>query len=286
MPVNKIRRNGSFAPLSANYYKDDAIAAAGEAAELLYVRALAFCADVLSDGFVSEVQLTRFPGVGMRDATKRAKRLVEVGLWERVEGGYRVTSWLRWNRSKDEIKELTSKDRERKTPPSNGSDDEPPPDSDRIPNGNRAEDAPGSERNPNGFQPRARNTHTHTHTELSKNPPGAGAPSPPTGGTRRRKPALPIPDNWRPTDAHHEQAGQLHLDVRYEAGQFRGHALSVDRRQADWDQAFRNWLDKSANDRNRRGGHLAIASGQGPTRIPTTTQRVQAALAFLDPEEP
>jgi hypothetical protein len=34
------------------------------------------------------------------------------------------------------------------------------------------------------------------------------------------------------------------------------------------------------------GGHLRLASGGGPQRIPTTTQRVHAALAHLEPEEP
>lgn len=35
-----------------------------------------------------------------------------------------------------------------------------------------------------------------------------------------------------------------------------------------------------------QGGHLRLASGGGPMRVPTTTQRVQGALAHLDPEEP
>ena len=44
VPNNKVRRNGSYAPLSSRYYKDDAIILAGERAELLYVRGLAFSA--------------------------------------------------------------------------------------------------------------------------------------------------------------------------------------------------------------------------------------------------
>ena len=75
MAVNEIRRNGSFAPLSARYYQDSAIAGLDERAELLYVRGLAFCADMLSDGFISDTQLVQFVGVKMRDAPKRAERL-------------------------------------------------------------------------------------------------------------------------------------------------------------------------------------------------------------------
>lgn len=114
MAVNQIKRNGSYAPLSAHYFKDDAIAEAGEKAELLYVRGLAFCADVLSDGHISDVQLTRFVGVGMRDAKQRAERLVEVGLWERNGSGYVVRSWAVWNLTKDEIRDKQAKDAERK----------------------------------------------------------------------------------------------------------------------------------------------------------------------------
>ena len=116
MPNNRVRRNGSYAPLSARYYKDDAIATAGERAELLYIRGLAFCAEVLSDGFITDIQLTRFVGVGMAGVASRAKRLVEVELWVRDDerGGYWIASWLKWNQSKDEIGEKLRADSERK----------------------------------------------------------------------------------------------------------------------------------------------------------------------------
>lgn len=114
--VNQIRRNGSFAPLSANYYDDDAVIAAGEKAEVLFTRGLAFAARKPADGFISDLQLTTFrlPGVAAR-----ARRLVEVGLWERVEDdllgtGYRITAWLKHNASRAEIEEKQRKDAARK----------------------------------------------------------------------------------------------------------------------------------------------------------------------------
>jgi hypothetical protein len=183
MTVNKVRRNGSYAPLSAHYYKDDAIDEAGEAAELLYVRGLAFCADVLSDGFISDRQLVRFVGVGMFDARDRADRLVEVGLWERVEGGYGVRSWLTWNRSRAEITDALVKDRGRKA--SSGADSEstrPEPDppsgggrrTDRIPNGIRADSAPGPDGGPVGIPPRAR---TPRHSTPRNSTPSQATPA-------------------------------------------------------------------------------------------------------------
>jgi hypothetical protein len=116
--VNQIRRNGSFAPLSAHYYDDDAVIAAGEKAEVLFTRGLAFASRKPNDGFISDLQLTTFrlPGVAAR-----AKRLCEVGLWERVEDdllgtgtGYRISAWLKHNASKAEIEDKQRKDAERK----------------------------------------------------------------------------------------------------------------------------------------------------------------------------
>lgn len=109
--VNQIRRNGSFAPLSAHYYDDDAVIAAGEKAELLYVRGLAFAARKPVDGFISDLQLTTFRLPGVK---ARAARLVEVGLWERTEDGYRIRAWLKHNASRAEIEEKQRKDAERK----------------------------------------------------------------------------------------------------------------------------------------------------------------------------
>lgn len=115
MAVNKIRRNGSFTPLSAQYYKDDAIAEAGERAELLYVRGLAFGAEILQDGYISHTQLERFPGVGMKDAQKRAIALCEVDLWIPDDrGGYTIRSWSKWNQLMSEIKDKQAADAARK----------------------------------------------------------------------------------------------------------------------------------------------------------------------------
>jgi hypothetical protein len=91
--VAEQRRVGAYAKLLANYASDDAIMAAGEAAELLFVRGLAFCATSDSDGYITEAQMIRYVGAGMRDAAKRAGRLVDSGVWERVDGGYLIAHW-------------------------------------------------------------------------------------------------------------------------------------------------------------------------------------------------
>jgi hypothetical protein len=50
---------GLYVKLQADYSDDPKIIRAGEAAEVLYVRMLCFCARTLSDGLVDDAQMTR-----------------------------------------------------------------------------------------------------------------------------------------------------------------------------------------------------------------------------------
>ena len=124
-----IRKPGVYVALSANYADDEAIMDAGEDAELMYVRMLAYCARTpLTEGWISDrVVLSRLGilprmsgnGAGNEpgtDAGSRAGRLCEVGLIHRDEGGYRITSWLKWNKSVEEMGRERARDVERKKP--------------------------------------------------------------------------------------------------------------------------------------------------------------------------
>lgn len=139
--MSRPKSNGPYAPLSATYYRDDAILEAGQDAELLFVRCLAFLADAASDGFITDRQMEVVVGMGMRKVPARVAALVEVGVLERVGGGYLMRSWLKWNKSTEEIGKHLKRDRERKASGTK-------PDSTVIPDGIDAE----SERNDDGFQ--------------------------------------------------------------------------------------------------------------------------------------
>lgn len=130
--MGRPKSKGAYVPLAAQYYMDDAILEAGPDAELLFVRMLSFLAAVPSDGFITDRQLT-IVGAGLRAPVRRLDSLLNVGLIEQVSGGFLVRSWLKWNRSADEVGKLLAKDRERKSRKD-------------------GEDAPNSERNPSGFQ--------------------------------------------------------------------------------------------------------------------------------------
>jgi len=121
-----IRRNGPYAPLSAFYADDDAIAALDQAendrAELLFVRALAFCARTPErSGFVSSIALEtgrvlRRKRWGDKTATVHtvAEELVKLGLWTGDTDGYRIAKWSKWNRTPEEIESARKRDRDRK----------------------------------------------------------------------------------------------------------------------------------------------------------------------------
>lgn len=127
-----IRKPGTYAPLSSYYFDDVAIMEAGEDAELLFVRMLAYASrQIEHEGFIATAVLVSRLGILPRyvsgtdtgkgggmvpgtDALSRAQRLCEVGLLTQVDGGYQINSWLRWNKSAEEAHRVRSSDRARK----------------------------------------------------------------------------------------------------------------------------------------------------------------------------
>jgi len=163
-----IKRPGAYVALAANYADDEAIMEAGEYAELLYVRILAFCGRTpKTEGWISDKQIrTRLgleliPEVGPETAPEsRAKRLAEVGLLVREGNGYRVKSWLRWNRSWEEILRTRSQDRDRKNTPTSGK------------TGNGTGKQTG---NASGSRTGIQHSETETETETEENPSASAA---------------------------------------------------------------------------------------------------------------
>lgn len=117
-----------------------------------------------------------------------------------------------------------------------------------------------------------------------KNSGPVGARVPDTNAPERdtaRAPHIRFPAGWAPHAGHARTAHTRGLDLEHEATQFEAHARANDRRVADWDQAFVVWLGSA----RRTNGRPTLAAVNGD-RVPTTTQRVQAVLARINPEEP
>lgn len=86
--------------LDSTYYLDVAIVRAGEAAEVLFVRAMAYCGDQENDGLVEKEILPRLCPTRGRS---RAAALVAEGLWEVVPEGWRFVSWRRHQRTREQM---------------------------------------------------------------------------------------------------------------------------------------------------------------------------------------
>ncbi|WP_372733591.1 hypothetical protein [Nocardioides sp.] len=86
--------------LSTSFYNDAAVMRAGEAAEVLFVRAMAYCGDQENAGIVPKEALPRLcPTRGI----PRARALVREGLWEVVEGGWRFVNWHRHQETREQL---------------------------------------------------------------------------------------------------------------------------------------------------------------------------------------
>lgn len=99
--------------------------AAGPVAGWLWICGNAYCNKYLTDGFIRASALGTLGGVS--NAKRWAEKLVEAGLWDRVDGGYRVHDFHDFNPTADAVKKKRADDRERKrnsgrNPNGNGKD--------------------------------------------------------------------------------------------------------------------------------------------------------------------
>lgn len=101
-------KSGLFVPLDVDFYADPKLIAAGPVAGYLYLSGVALAKRTLSDGFIADAQLATltvgFPG----RPSAHAQRLVEVGLWVRVDGGWDAPAFTKRNPSKQSVEEKRS----------------------------------------------------------------------------------------------------------------------------------------------------------------------------------
>ena len=81
-----------YVPLVVDYYHDAKILAAGEAAEVFYVRCLGLAKTLPTDGYLTDGQIRL---VGLDGLPDRTAALEREGLWRRVSGGWQIVAWLR-----------------------------------------------------------------------------------------------------------------------------------------------------------------------------------------------
>ena len=96
--------------LSTRYYNDPALARAGEAAEILFTRGLAYAGEQETDGVVPREVL---PRLVTTKATARVRALVREGLWEVIPEGWRFTSWDRHQATREDLERHRAANRNR-----------------------------------------------------------------------------------------------------------------------------------------------------------------------------
>lgn len=87
--------------LDDNFPTNPKVLAAGDLAGWLYVCGLCYCGNALSDGFIPLAVVPRL--TGLPKPMEQAVRLVNVGLWTTVDGGYQVHNYTKKQRSKERV---------------------------------------------------------------------------------------------------------------------------------------------------------------------------------------
>ena len=215
------------------------VVAAGNAAMGLWVRAGSMCSAQLTDGFVPDHMVAALGGKA------QAQRLVAVGLWCREDGGYRFHEWAERQPSAADVKAAAEKQgvsgslgNHRRWHLRKGVIN---PECEFCQAGDTSRSGRKADRVPDASP--------DTPPESGPNPPSRPVPSQPkeevvgkSPNAARKRPAKPLPDDWQPTDDHRTRAADQGIDLERAAAKFRAHAEANDRRQANWNAAFTQWL--------------------------------------------
>jgi hypothetical protein len=111
---------------------------------------------------------------------------------------------------------------------------------------------------------RARNGHKEEQVNKLTIVRESDSPSSGTFDKGRKSPKTSISDSWTPNIASVDKAerlGFVRAEISVEAEKFRNHAKENDRRSADWDAAFDNWMIRGAGFLNRKPPSAKSADG-------------------------
>lgn len=225
-----------------------------DSATALWTRAGSYSAAKLLDGFVPEDVLRQLSTV----PDEAASELVRRRLWRRVRGGYLFHQWKeRGNLTREQVEAERNADRQRKrrARQSASKNAKPQVNSEFV----RPDSEPESGVNPNGIRGLSVSV-----SESVSSPPQApliSDGSDPPARNRRKRRATKLSSDWIPTSEHVQRAHDLGLDLQREVEKFRAHAEANDRRQANWNGAFTQWLLHADEYRRQRAPQQAGPKG-------------------------
>lgn len=91
----------TWVKLDASFPRHPKVLAAGDKAAWVYICGLCYSAEHLTDGFIPLSVLRRFTDVSR--PLLHASKLVSVGLWEEIEGGFLIHDYVAHQRSKADV---------------------------------------------------------------------------------------------------------------------------------------------------------------------------------------
>lgn len=183
----------------------------------LWIRALSYCGDQLTDGVISRNALP------MLEAKQdQIDSLLQAGLWVETPKGYEFRKYASYNPTAEKLEIEREKARKRKEKYERNRNRKGTR-SERVQNGNRTREEQCPEPEP---EPEKKTTRDKSLVAKEKR-------------------ATPIPDTWQPNDKHREYAHTHMLPLQREADAFRDHAIAHGRKLKDWDAGFRTWLRKA-----------------------------------------
>lgn len=197
------------------------VVAAGNPAMGLWVRAGAWSAQQLSDGYVPE-HIAATLGT-----PAQAARLVSSRLWEKVDGGFSFHEWAGENRqpTREQVESTRRKEREKKA-------------HQRRNAAGQWVSSPGDNVGSPQGSPQG--------SPAVPSRPVPTRPTSPNGEVEKRARETRLSADWAPTDEHRQRATETGLDIDREATKFRAHAEEKDRRAKSWNAAFTRWLINAA----------------------------------------
>jgi hypothetical protein len=88
--------HGLFVKLDPRFIFQRKAVKVGPFGRLLYISALGYCVESLSDGFIPEKVVARLADIDDPDVTASLTALVTNNLFEKVTGGYQIHDYLEW----------------------------------------------------------------------------------------------------------------------------------------------------------------------------------------------
>ncbi len=287
------------------------IALLSDRAFRLHVSAICWCSQNLTDGRISDRELTLVAHVRGLKAT--AKQLEEAGLWDRTEDGWVIHDFLEYNPSREQALAERKKNAARQERFRQKRNGKPlPPD---------GSDAPGTH---DGDTTEARRRHDGDTTATGKRHEAEAEPQVNgfRNGVTNGAPSRPVPtrtpdmadvggDSWGSTDRATEPDGptpieidgfQLTdamrrwalatfgpgLDIDHATAQFVSHYRSTGTRRKSWPDAWQKWIRDDAKraadraSRSQQGAFLvALPGGDQPARPLTGTDAKVAGWAAI-----